>query len=87
MNIEAIVQDSKSGQAYDISELIIDAKWETTLIEQPGKLTFNYIDDNKVTINEGSPISFKVDGKGVFFGYVFKRGKNKDEKISVTAYD
>jgi hypothetical protein len=87
MNIEAIVQDSKSGQAYDISELIMDAKWETTLIEQPGKLTFNYIDDNKVTINEGSPISFKVDGKGVFFGYVFKRGKNKDEKISVTAYD
>ena len=87
MNIEAIVQDSKSGQAYDISELIIDAKRETTLIEQPGKLTFNYIDDNKVTINEGSPISFKVDGKGVFFGYIFKKGKKKDEKVPVTAYD
>lgn len=87
MNIEAIVQDSKSGQAYDISELIIDAVWETTLTNQPGKLTFNYIDDNKVTISEGSPISFKVDGKGVFFGYIFKRGKKKDEKVPVTAYD
>ena len=87
MNIEAIVQDSKSGVAYDISELITDATWETTLTNQPGKLTFNYIDDNKVTISEGSPISFKVDGKGVFFGYIFKRGKKKDEKVPVTAYD
>ena len=87
MNIEAIVQDSKSGAAYDISELITKAVWETTLTNQPGKLTFDYIDDNKVTISEGSPISFKVDGKGVFFGYIFKKGKNKDEKISVTAYD
>ena len=87
MNIEAIVQDSKSGVAYDISELITNAVWETTLTNQPGKLTFNYIDDTKVTINEGSPISFKVDGRGVFFGYIFKRGKKKDEKIPITAYD
>lgn len=87
MNIEAIVQDSKSGVVYDISELITNAVWETTMTDQPGKLTFNYIDDTKVTINEGSPISFKVDGKGVFFGYIFKRGKKKDEKIPITAYD
>lgn len=87
MNIEAIVQDSKSGTTYDISELITNAVWETTLTNQPGKLTFNYIDDNKVTISEGSPISFKVDGKGIFFGYIFKKGKKKDEKVPVTAYD
>jgi len=87
MNIEIIVQDSKSGIAYDISELITNVVWETTLTNQPGKLTFNYIDDTKVTISEGSPISFKVDGKGVFFGYVFKRGKKKDEKVPIMAYD
>lgn len=87
MNIETIVQDSKSGQAYDISELITELKWDTTLESQPGKLTFTYLDDNKVTINEGSPVSFKVDGKGVFFGYIFKRGKKKDEQVPVTAYD
>lgn len=87
MNIEAIVQDSKSGQAYDISEIITELNWETTLESQPGKLTFTYLDDSNVTISEGSPISFKVDGKGVFFGYIFRRGKKKDEKIPVTAYD
>lgn len=87
MNIEAIVQDSKSGTAYDISELITNAVWETTLVNQPGKLIFNYLNDTKVTISEGSPISFKVDGKGVFFGYIFKMGKLKDEKIPILAYD
>jgi len=87
MNIEAIVQDSKSGAAYDISELITNAIWETTLTNQPGKLTFNYIDDTKVTINEGSPISFKIDGQGIFFGYVFKKGRSKNGKIPITAYD
>ena len=87
MNIEAIVQDSKSGQAYDISEIITELNWETTLESQPGKLTFTYLDDSNVTISEGSPISFKVDGKGVFFGYIFRRGKKKDGKVPVTAYD
>ena len=87
MNIEAIVQDSKTGVAYDISELITEVTWETAIVNQPGKLVFNYLNDTKVTISEGSPISFKVDGKGVFFGYIFKRGKLKDEKIPILAYD
>ena len=87
MNIEIIVQDSKSGNVYDISELVTHIKWETSLINQPGKLTFSYLEDEKISINEGSSLSFKVDGKGVFFGYIFKRGKKKDEKIPVTAYD
>ena len=87
MNIEIIVQDSKSGIVYDISELVTLIKWETSLINQPGKLTFSYLEDEKISINEGSSLSFKVDGKGVFFGYIFKRGKKKDEKIPVTAYD
>lgn len=87
MNIEIIVQDSKSGITYDISEITTSIKWETTLVNQPGKLTFNYLEDEKISISEGSPISFKVDGKGVFFGYVFKRGKKKDKKVPITAYD
>ena len=59
MNIEAIVQDSKTGIAYDISELITDVTWETTMVNQPGKLVFNYLNDTKVIISEGSPISLK----------------------------
>ena len=67
--------------------MVTHIKWETSLTNQPGKLTFSYLEDEKISINEGSSLPFKVDGKGVFFGYIFKRGKKKDEKIPVTAYD
>lgn len=87
MMIEVIVQDNESGLTYDISELITEINWETSLIDQPGKLTLNYINDDKMLINEGSTLSFKVDGQGIFFGYVFKRGKKKDDIIPITAYD
>lgn len=87
MNIEIIVQDSKSGIAYDISEVVTPVKWETSLINQPGKLTFSYLEDEKISISEGSPLFLKIDGKGVFFGYVFKRGKKKNKTVPVTAYD
>lgn len=87
MNLSMIVQNSKTGTVYDISELVTDASWETTLFDQPGKLTFNYLDDGKVNISEGSPVSFKVNNKKVFFGYVFKKGKTKHNKTPITAYD
>ncbi len=88
MKLELIVQDNKSGKAWDISELITeDINWETSLLNQPGKLTFEYIDQPNILINEGSPISFKVDDKGVFFGYIFKKGLSGKNKILITAYD
>lgn len=88
MQTELIVQDSKSGNAWDMSELVNSGiKWETNIAEQPGKLTFEYIDQENISINEGSSISFKIDGQGIFFGYVFKKGRSKNEKIPIIAYD
>lgn len=88
MQIELIIQDSKSGDAWDMSELVNSGiNWETNIAEQPGKLTFEYIDQENISINEGSPVSFKIDGQGIFFGYVFKKELSKNGKISITAYD
>ena len=87
MDVSMVIQDSKSGAAFDLTELLLKTTWETSMADQPGKLTFDFIDDGKATINPGSTVSFKVAGKGVFFGYVFKVGKKKDELISITAYD
>ena len=88
MRIELIIQDSKSGSAWDMSELVNSGiKWETSIAEQPGKLTFEYIEQGNISINEGSPVSFKIDGQGIFFGYVFKKKQSKNGKIQITAYD
>lgn len=87
MNLELTVQDSVSGTIYDLSELAEGLTWDTAMLSQPGKLSFSYLYDPKVVINEGSPVSLKIGGTGVFFGYIFKRTKNQDEKVGVVAYD
>lgn len=87
MNVELIIQDSNSGKIYDITNLVKNINWETTLQGQPGKLTFDYIKTEKVFFSEGSPLTFKVNGTGVFYGFVFKNSITEKGKISVTAYD
>lgn len=88
MKIELITQNNETGKTFDISNLIYGSiNWETQLVDQPGKLTFEFIDEGLAIMKEGSPVSFKVDGMGVFFGYVFKRNRNQAKRIQVTAYD
>lgn len=88
MKIELLVQNIDSGEILDISDLTKSINWSTYLTDQPGKLTFEYVDpDDRVKATEGSIISFKVDDKGVFFGYIFKVGINQRDSVSITAYD
>lgn len=64
-----------------------DVVWETTRIGQPGKLTFNVVNDDVINFQEGNPVLFRVNEKDVFFGFVFVKERDKDQIIKVTAYD
>lgn len=85
--IQLVVQDNVSSQVKDISALVVAVTWETAVEDQPGKLTFQYQHVPGVDLNEGSVIMLKVNGTGVFYGYVFKRGVREDLMITITAYD
>ena len=61
--------------------------WETTRIGQPGKLTFSVVNDDVLDFQEGNPVIFRVDGKDIFFGFVFTKSRDKEQIIKVTAYD
>lgn len=88
MTIELLVQDTETGRINEISELVDTITWSTYMVDQPGKLTFNFIDaEAKLPVTEGSRVSFKVNGEGVFFGIVFKLDLTEAETIAVTAYD
>jgi hypothetical protein len=88
MDIRLIVQESESGFIYDISELVTGSiTWDTELAAQPGKLQFQYVDDPDININEGSSVSFRHNGEGIFFGFVFNRKKTDKKIVSITAYD
>lgn len=87
MIIEVKVQDSVTKKGYDLSEVIEDLTISTQMEEQPGKLIINYIDNVEESFSTGSSISVKVDGKGVFLGYVFKIKPYPNNEVQLTAYD
>lgn len=64
-----------------------EVRWETERKGQPGKLTFSVVRDSIINFQEGNPVRLKVDGVNVFYGFVFKKQRDKENIISVTAYD
>lgn len=68
-----------------------EVTWTTGRQGEPGKLEFTIVKVNKQTdilsFNEGDAVRFRVDGKDVFWGYVFTKKRNKDDHIEILAYD
>lgn len=61
--------------------------WETERKSSPGKLTFKIVKDDKTSFQEGDAVSLCYDGTNVFYGFVFTKKRDKDQLITITAYD
>lgn len=61
--------------------------WTTERKGAAGKLEFKIIQDNIINFEEGNPVAFKVDNTNLFYGFVFKKSRDKEKVITVTAYD
>lgn len=64
-----------------------DITWETERKGSPGKLTFTVIKDDVINFFEGDHVRLDVDGISLFYGFVFKKTRDKDHHIKVVAYD
>ncbi len=53
----------------------------------PGKLTFRAVQDELLTMEEGAVVQVKRGDTGIFQGIVFSRRLDKNNIVSVTAYD
>lgn len=62
-------------------------QWTTERTGSPSVLKFTVIKDQEIAFQEGDAVRMKVDGQNVFFGFVFKKKRNKQHHIEVTAYD
>lgn len=70
------------------SPSVVDGlRWETWRAGSPSKLTFDVIRDEAASFFEGNPVTLKVNGKNVFFGFIFSKRRDKEHIIKVTAYD
>jgi len=82
--IELLIQNGST-----VYEPVVEGsiKWETDRKGQPGKLTFSVVPDGIINFQEGNSVSFRVDDLKVFYGFVFKKERDKNGIIKVTAYD
>lgn len=89
MKLELYLQNSNDGIVYDISKVAEQIQVTQTLDGDAGKLTCILQKDpnNLLQVSNGSAISFIVDGKGFFFGYIFKIGTDSEQNYKITAYD
>ena len=86
MNVELLVGNESGTKVYQpATEEGIE--WSTERRSTPGKLVFKVLKDDILNFSEGSPVRLCVDGDKVFFGFVFKQQRTKDQIITVTAYD
>ena len=53
----------------------------------PGQLKFKVLKEGTLNFTEGDSVLLKVNGKDVFYGYVFSKSRDKEHLIEVTAYD
>lgn len=86
LNVELLVGNDTGTKVYQpvVQEGV---EWSTERRSTPGKLTFKVIKDDALDFSEGSAVRMKVNGENVFFGFVFKQQRSKDQIITVTAYD
>lgn len=82
--IELLIQNGSKVYQPVVEDEI---HWDTERKGQPGKLTFSVVKDSLINFQEGNAISFKADGQKVFYGFVFKKERDKGNTIQVTAYD
>ena len=85
--IKLQVADSETSRVFTLDEVTTSVTWETSLEEQPGKLTFEIEDSSGDVFFEGSNVVLSVDGQKVFDGYVFTRKRTEGDTMSIVAYD
>lgn len=61
--------------------------FETIRRGSPGKLDLTVLKDSVIDFNEGNAIRVRYKGVNVFYGFIFSKKRDKDNKIKVTAYD
>ncbi len=86
MEVELYIT-GESGEEIYLPAVEEGIEWSTERWGVPGKLTFKVLADDRLKFSEGSAVQLRVGGVGIFFGFVFTQKRDRENKVSVTAYD
>lgn len=84
MAVELMIQHNSTIQFPVVEE---GAKLTLERKGTPGKLDFTVLKTSGLNFAEGDLVKLTVDGTTMFYGFVFKKKRDKGGTISVTAYD
>lgn len=84
VNVELLIQHEKKVFSPAVQEGIT---WSTERKGCPGQLSFKVVKDDVLDFTEGDAVRLKVNGANVFYGFIFKKKRDKQQIITVTAYD
>ena len=84
VNVELLIQHGNKVFSPAVQEGIT---WSTERKGCPGQLSFKVVKDDVLDFTEGDAVRLKVNGANVFYGFIFKKKRDKQQIITVTAYD
>lgn len=84
MEVELLITNKDKSYIPVVQEGIT---WKTERKGVPGELNFSVLKDDIIDFTEGNPVRLKVDGKNIFYGFIFSQKRNRDKIIEVTAFD
>lgn len=84
VEIELLIQHGKKLYQPCVEEGIT---WSTERQGTPGQLDFKVVDDGKLKMTEGDAVRLKVNGKKVFYGFIFTLKRDVESLVTITAYD
>lgn len=87
MSLQVKCQNIRTGDAYEVSELVTACKWTTKRSGAPAALTLKLREDPAVAWDHGNVVAVLDGERGLFYGYVFKLSQTEEGEIEVTAYD
>lgn len=86
MDVELLIGNDTGTKVY-MPVVEEGIEWTTQRKDAPGKLVFKVLNDKALDFSEGSAVRLRVDGDNIFYGFVFKQQRDKNQLITVTAYD
>lgn len=86
MAVELLIGSEDGTKAY-MPAVEEGIEWSTERRSSPGKLTFKVLKDDLLDFSEGSAVRMRDGNDNVFFGFVFKQQRDREQIITVTAYD
>lgn len=87
LSLKVVTKKGNKTITKDYAPIMVEASCSTNRMNAPGKFSFSTVEDAGIDIELGSAIYVTLEGKKLFKGYVFTAERQRNRKVSYTAYD